>query len=58
MRQVTLTSAFKKDYKRLNKSGQYVMQDLQNVVDLLANNFILPEKYRDHALIGNWHDCR
>ena len=34
------------------------MQDLQKVVDLLANSFVLPEKYRDHALIGNWHDCR
>lgn len=58
MREVILTSAFKKDYKRLNRSGQYVMQQLQDVIAKLANNTFLDEKYRDHPLTGNWQDCR
>ena len=58
MREVVFTSAFIKDYKRLNRSGQYVMQDLQNIVEQLAGNVTLAEKYRDHPLIGNLNDCR
>lgn len=44
MRDVVLTSAFKKDYKRLNRSGQYEMQYLQDIVAKLADNIILDEK--------------
>ncbi len=58
MRDVVLTSAFKKDYKRLSRSGQYVMQGLQEVTAKLADDNLLDEKYRDHGLIGNWQDCR
>ncbi|CAG1020599.1 mRNA interferase toxin YafQ [Patescibacteria group bacterium] len=58
MRDVVLTSAFKKDYKRLNRSGQYQMQYLQDIVEKLANDNILDDKYRDHTLTGNWQDCR
>ena len=58
MREVILTSTFKKDYKRLSRSGQYIMQYLQEVTEKLANNIVLDEKYRDHGLIGNWQDCR
>lgn len=58
MRKVVLTSAFKKDYKRLSRSGQYVMQHLQEIVSELANDCSLDEKRRDHALMGNWKDCR
>ncbi|MEY3807052.1 MAG: hypothetical protein RI893_28 [Pseudomonadota bacterium] len=58
MRDVVLTSAFKKDYKRLSRSGQYVMQGLKEVTAKLADDNLLDEKYRDHGLIGNWQDCR
>ncbi|WP_019864226.1 type II toxin-antitoxin system YafQ family toxin [Methylovulum miyakonense] len=58
MREVVLTSAFKKDYKRLSRSGQHDIRQLQEVTAILANDDILEEKYRDHALIGNWQDCR
>ncbi len=51
MREVILTSAFKKDYKRLNRSGQYIMQHLQEVTEKLANDIFLDERYRDHGLI-------
>ena len=58
MREVVLTSAFKKDYKRLSRSGQYNIRQLQEVTAILASGDMLEEKYRDHALIGNWQDCR
>ena len=54
MREVVTISSFKKDYKRLSRSGQYVMQGLQEVTAKLADDNLLDEKYRDHGLIGNW----
>ena len=31
---------------------------MQTVVRLLANETPLPERQRDHRLVGDWHDCR
>jgi mRNA interferase YafQ len=58
MREIVLTSSFKQDYKRLRRSGQYAMLQLQTLTEQLANDGILPEKYRDHALTGNWNNHR
>lgn len=36
------------------------MNILKKVIDMLANDEILPDKYRDHLLIGNYkgkHEC-
>lgn len=30
------------------------MEELDEVIRLLAEGEELPEKYRDHALVGNW----
>lgn len=56
--QLVLTSRFKKDYKRLKKSGQYDMQRLSDVLDLLCAGQELPPRYHDHALKGNFQDFR
>ncbi|MDD5215837.1 MAG: type II toxin-antitoxin system YafQ family toxin [Methylococcales bacterium] len=58
MCEVITTSSFKKDYKRLNRSGHYVMDELKKVVELIAKNEALPEKYCAHPLTGNLRDCR
>lgn len=58
MLDVVLTSSFKKDYKRLSRSGRYAMQQLQELTVQLANGVMLDGKHHDHALIGNWHYCR
>lgn len=50
-------STFKKDFKRIVKRG-YNIRLLEEVIELLASGQILPEKYRDHSLIGNYADCR
>lgn len=42
---------FSKDWKRLNNSGRYNMNELKEVMILLiANNEPLPIQYRDHEL--------
>lgn len=51
------TSKFKKDYKTAVKRG-YKMQDLQEVISILASGQSLPEKYKDHQLIGNYTGYR
>ncbi|MCL2501061.1 MAG: type II toxin-antitoxin system YafQ family toxin [Defluviitaleaceae bacterium] len=51
------TSKFQKDVKRVEKRG-YNLSLLTEVVALLAKGEILPEKYLDHPLKGNFKDCR
>ena len=50
---VRMTSQFKKDYKLAMKRGMNI-ELLDRVIDILAMGETLPEKYRDHALTGNW----
>lgn len=50
-------TTFKKDFKRIVKRG-YDIRLLENVIEILANRETLPEKYKDHALIGEYSDCR
>ena len=49
--------SFKKDYKRIAKRG-YDIRKLDEVIDLLANEKPLSEKYKDHQLVGNYLGCR
>ena len=50
-------TTFKKDFKRILKRG-YNIKLLEEVIELLANGEPLPEKYKDHSLIGDYADCR
>ena len=50
---VKYTNLFKRDYKLIKKRGLN-LKLLQEVVDLLANEQTLPEKYRDHYLAGEY----
>lgn len=49
---VKYSNQFKKDYKLMKKRGLN-MKLLHEVVEMLANNKPLPDKYRDHYLSGN-----
>ncbi len=51
------STKFKKDLKLIIKRG-YNISLLDAVVELLANGEPLSEKYRDHALSGNFAGCR
>ncbi len=48
---------FKKDFKRIIKRG-YNIRLLEDVIEILASGQLLPEKYKDHNLTGNYYDCR
>ncbi len=58
MRQIIQTSQFKRDFKKIATSGRYKKQDFLTVVELLAHDKPLPDKYRDHILINDWKDYR
>ena len=49
MREIYIHSRFKKDLKRIKKRG-LPLSELQEVVDMLAEDIPLPARYRDHAL--------
>lgn len=60
MRTIKYTTQFKRDYKREEKSGKHkkLEEPFLKVVELLMKNSVLPHRYRDHALSGNWKDHR
>ena len=49
------TSSFKKGFKKLNTKEQ---DAVLSVISRLADGEMLEQKYRDHALIGNFVGCR
>lgn len=55
--QVQWTKQYKKDVK-LAKKRNYKMEELYSVVEKLANDEILEERYHDHNLEGNWEGHR
>ena len=57
MLEVRYLNKFKRDVKHLQKQGKD-LQKLREVIELLANEQPLPEKYRDHKMTGNWNDFR
>lgn len=50
-------TSFRKDFKRIVKRG-YDIRLLEEVIGILASGNLLPEKYKDHSLNGNYKDCR
>jgi mRNA interferase YafQ len=57
MKSIRRSTQFKKDYKRIKKSGKNVAE-LRQVLNQLVVNENLEQKYRDHALVGNYSGCR
>ena len=54
---IIASNAFKKDLKSAKKRG-LKLDKLQSIVDKLADEIPLEQKYRDHALTGNYKDFR
>lgn len=50
-------TAFKKDFKRIQKRG-YDLSLLENVITKLAEQQALEPARKDHALSGNWKGFR
>lgn len=53
MLKVIYSNQFKKDYKLIQKRG-YDVNKLKEIIKMLAEEKVLPAKYRDHNLIGNY----
>ncbi len=53
---VKATTKFQKDLKTIQKRG-YNISLLTDVIKTLANGEILPLKYKDHELKGNYKGC-
>lgn len=50
-------ASFKRDYKRIKRRG-YDLCLIEEVIDLLIQQKPLPERYKDHGLIGDYAGCR
>ena len=57
MLSVIRKSQFKKDFKKLRSPNRDI-EVLKFALLELAVGRELPESFRDHALIGNYRDCR
>ena len=57
MLSVVRKSQFKKDFKELRSSNRDIAV-LKTTILKLAEGEELAESFRDHALIGNYRDCR
>ncbi len=51
------TGQFEKDLKRMAKRGM-PLRELETVIDRLLEQTPLPEKYRDHPLVGDYAGFR
>lgn len=54
---IKATTRFSKDMKRIQKQGKN-LDKLFVVIDKLANGETLEQKYKDHALSGNYEGFR
>ncbi len=57
MRDIEYSGQFKKDIKLLQKRNKN-MDKLKKIIHILVNNDEIPKHYKDHALVGNWKNCR
>jgi mRNA interferase YafQ len=60
MRYVNKSRVYRRDFQR-ECAGIYrlvLATELPNVIAMLAADHPLPDKYRDHALTGNWAGMR
>lgn len=58
MREIRETGGFKRDIKRVARSGRHDLTELLKVVSALAQDIPLEPRHRDHTLTGNWRDHR
>jgi mRNA interferase YafQ len=60
MREIRYTNRFKRDYKR-EKAGRHSKKldvVLMEAVNMLVADALLPRRYFDHPLVGEWSDHR
>ncbi len=58
MYKIDYSTQFRKDIKKIKKSGRFKSENFNFVVDILACGKQLPLKYRDHQLRGRLSELR
>jgi mRNA interferase YafQ len=60
MRRIDRQSAFRRDFKREKLSGQHKNFDklMVEILTLLVNDVLLPQRYCDHTLSGDMQNFR
>lgn len=60
MRRIKRAGRFKRDYKRVSKSGKWpdLQTELEAIISNLASDQPLPKRYLDHPLKGNMKGYR
>lgn len=58
MLKIRFRKQFRQDYKRVIKHPGHTPELFQEVLDCLVMEQLLPAKYRDHALSGNYAGFR
>ena len=54
---IKFTSRFKKDLKQAKKQGKDI-EKLFDIIEKIAKDEVLEERYRDHSLAGNYIGTR
>jgi len=60
-RTIRYTARFKRDFKREKKSGRHkatLEHDILFIIKILSGDTVLPLRYCDHQLNGEWKDYR
>ncbi|MFA6251759.1 MAG: type II toxin-antitoxin system YafQ family toxin [Candidatus Paceibacterota bacterium] len=58
MYKVVFSSQYKKSLKKISRSGNFPIKEIEKVISLLILEKILPFKYKDHGLNGELLDYR
>ena len=51
------STRFRRDVKRLKRQGKD-LSELKTIIEMLVRQEPLPERCRDHGLVGNWSGFR
>ena len=57
MLQIRNLNSFDKDVENLRKQGKNLVRFFA-AIDMIANGDVLPERFHDHPLSGNWEGYR
>jgi mRNA interferase YafQ len=58
MYEIFPTKQYQKSLRKIKQSGKLPKEKLDNMVQMLANNKIIPAQYRDHELKGEYQGFR
>ncbi|OXU14308.1 mRNA interferase YafQ [Sedimentisphaera salicampi] len=54
---ISFHNQFKKDFRKVSKHGKDPRK-LENVIELICSEAVLPDNYKDHSLKGSWGEFR